>query len=73
MGSIDLSINVLASVVVDDGTWLLYKGVRAKEDYFYFGKRIAEVQSLSDKARNINEYEAYRELNREGRLSLIHI
>ena len=27
--SIDLGINVLASVVVDDGTWLLYKGVRA--------------------------------------------
>jgi len=27
MASIDLGINVLASVVVDDGTWLLYKGV----------------------------------------------
>jgi len=67
MASIDLGINVLASVVVDDGTWLLYKGVRAKEDYFYFGKRIAEVQSLSDKMKNINEYEAYDELNREKR------
>jgi len=65
--SIDLGINVLASVVVDDGTWLLYKGVRAKEDYFYFGKRIAEAQSSADKARNINEYEAYYDLNREGR------
>jgi len=65
--SIDLGINVLASVVIDDGTWLLYKGVRAKEDYFYFGKRISEVQSLSDKAKNFEEYEAYRELNREGR------
>ena len=67
MASIDLGISVLASVVIDDGTWLLYKGVRTKEDYFYFGKRIAEAQSLSDKAKNINEYEAYRELNREGR------
>jgi len=67
MASIDLGINVLASVVIDDGTWLLYKGVRAKEDYFYFGKRISEVQSSADKARNINEYEAYYELNREGR------
>jgi len=67
MASIDLGINVLASVVIDDGTWLLYKGVRAKEDYFYFGKRIAEAQSLADKAKNINEYEAYYELNREGR------
>jgi len=65
--SIDLGINVLASVVIDDGTWLLYKGVRAKEDYFYLGKRIAGVQSLSDKAKNIEEYEAYGELNREKR------
>ena len=67
MASIDLGINVLASVVVDDGTWLLYKGVRAKEDYFYLGKRIAEAQSLSDKMKNLEEYEAYHELNREKR------
>jgi len=67
VAAIDLGINVLGSVVIDDGTWLLYKGVRTKEDYFYFGKRIAEVQSLSDKAKNINEYEAYYELNRERR------
>jgi len=67
MASIDLGINVLASVVVDDGTWLLYKGVRTKEDYFYLGKRIAEAQSLSDKVKNLEEYEAYYELNREKR------
>ncbi|MFP3299261.1 MAG: transposase [Thermocladium sp.] len=67
MASIDLGINVLASVVIDDGTWLLYKGVRTKEDYFYFGKRISEAQSLSDKAKNLEEYEAYGELNREKR------
>jgi len=67
MASIDLGINVLASVVVDDGTWLLYKGVRAKEDYFYLQNRIGEAQSLADKARNIGEYEAYYELNRERR------
>jgi len=67
MASIDLGINVLASVVVDDGTWLLYKGVRTKEDYFYFGKRIAEAQSSADKAKNLEEYEAYYELNRERR------
>jgi len=65
--SIDLGINILGSVVIDDGTWLLYKGVRTKEDYFYLGRRIAEAQSSADKARNINEYEAYHELNREGR------
>jgi len=67
VASIDLGINVLASVVVDDGTWLLYKGVRAKEDYFYFQKKIAEVQSQADEARNIGEYEAQEELNREKR------
>ncbi|MFP3303411.1 MAG: transposase, partial [Caldivirga sp.] len=33
VASIDLGINNLASVVVDDGTWLLYKGMRTKEDY----------------------------------------
>ena len=67
VASIDLGINILASVVVDDGTWLLYKGVRAKEDYFYFQKKIAEVQSQADKARNVDEYEAQEELNREKR------
>ncbi|ARM75402.1 RNA-guided endonuclease InsQ/TnpB family protein [Acidianus manzaensis] len=65
--SIDLGINMLASVVVDDGTWLLYRGTRAKEDYFYFQKKIAEVQSLADKTKNIGEAEAYEELNREKR------
>jgi len=44
---------------------LLYKGIRTKEDYFYFEKRISEVQSLADKTRNIGEYEAYAELSRE--------
>ncbi|WP_268237978.1 transposase [Thermocladium modestius] len=51
VASIDLGINVLASVVVDDGTWLLYRGVRAKEDYFYLQGKIAGVQSLADEAR----------------------
>jgi putative transposase len=41
---------------------LLYKGVRTKEDYFYFQKRIAQVQSLADNMKNIGEYEAYAEL-----------
>ena len=67
VASIDLGINILASVVIDDGTWLLYKGVRAKEDYFYFEKKIAEVQSLADRTKNIGEYEAFEELSREKR------
>jgi len=67
VSSIDLGINILASVVVDDGTWLLYKGVRIKQDYFYLQRKIAEVQSLADKARNLEEYEAQEGLNREKR------
>jgi len=71
VASIDLGINVLASVIVDDGTWLLYKGVRIKEDYFYLQRKIAEVQSLVDdlvdKAINLAEYEAQEGLNREKR------
>jgi len=67
VAAIDLGINILASVVMSDGTWLLYKGVRAKEDYFYFQKKIAEIQSLADMARKLGEYEAQEELNREKR------
>jgi len=67
VASIDLGINVLASVVLNDGTWLLYKGVRTKEDYFYLEKRIAQVQSLADETRNQGEYEAYEELLEEKR------
>ena len=67
VASTDLGINVVASVVVDDGTWLLYKGVRAKEDYFYLQKKIAEEQSHADKARNLGEYEAQEGLNRQKR------
>jgi len=65
MASIDLGINVFARVIVEDGTWLLYKGFRAKEDYFYFEKKIAEVQSLADKTKNLDEYKAYEELLKE--------
>jgi len=67
VASIDLGINILASVVVDDGTWLIYKGVRIKEDYFYLQRKIAEVQSLADTARKLEEYEAQEGLNREKR------
>ena len=67
VASIDLGINNLASVVLNDGTWFLYKGVRTKEDYFYLENKIAQVQSLADKTKNIGEYEAYDELLREKR------
>ncbi|WP_291998851.1 transposase [Caldivirga sp.] len=67
IASIDLGINNLASVVVNDGTWLLYKGIRAKEDYFYFQKKISKIQSLADRVKNLGEYGAYEELLREKR------
>jgi len=41
---------------------LLYKGIRTKEDYFYLQKKIAEVQSLADKAINLAEYKHMKSL-----------
>jgi putative transposase len=67
IAAIDLGINNLASVVVDDGTWLLYKGVRAKEDYFYFQRKIAEIQSLRDTLKDKLLADAIDELNHEMR------
>ncbi|MGC9074049.1 MAG: RNA-guided endonuclease InsQ/TnpB family protein, partial [Caldisericum sp.] len=65
--SIDPGINNMASALVSDGTWLLYKGVRTKEDYFYLQRMIAEVQSLADQIKSLGLYEAYLKLNREKR------
>jgi len=67
VASIDLGINNLASVVVDDGTWLLYKGMRTKEDYFYFQRKIAEIQSLRDTLKGKLLSDAVEELNHEVR------
>jgi len=67
VAAIDLGINNLASVVVSDGTWLLYKGVRVKEDYFYFQRKIAEIQSLRDTLKDKLLADAVEELNREVR------
>ena len=64
-----LGINVLASVEVDD-TWILYRGIRTKEDYFHLEKRISWVQSLTDKTRDIAELVAYEELL--GELRRLH-
>jgi len=67
VASIDLGINNLASVVVDDGTWLLYKGIRAKEDYFYLQRLISRIQSLRDSLKNKLLDDAVDELNHEMR------
>ncbi|MCG2867705.1 MAG: transposase, partial [Vulcanisaeta sp.] len=67
VAAIDLGINNLASVVVDDGTWILYKGIRTKEDYFYLQRRIAEIQSLRDTLKDKLLDDAIDELNHEMR------
>jgi putative transposase len=65
--AVDLGINILASAVTSDGTWLLYRGSRAKEDYFYLTKKIAEVQSEADEARKGGDNEEFLRLNRRRR------
>ncbi|MFP3281679.1 MAG: transposase [Caldivirga sp.] len=67
IAAIDLGINNLASVVVSDGTWLLYKGVRAKEDYFYLQRLISRIQSLRDTLKDKLLADAVDELNHEMR------
>jgi len=64
---VDLGINILASVVTNSGTWLLYRGSRAKEDFFYLTRRIAEVQSEADEARKGGDEVKSRRLNRKKR------
>ena len=67
VASIDLGINNLASVVVSDGTWILYKGIRTKEDYFYLQRLISRIQSLRDTLKDKLLADAVEELNREVR------
>jgi putative transposase len=64
---VDLGINILASAVTSDGAWLLYRGSRAKEDFFYLTKKIAEAQSKADIARNSGDTEGFRRLDRRRR------
>jgi len=64
---VDLGINILASAVTSDGAWLLYRGSRAKEDFFYLSRRIARVQSEADEARKGGDEEKFRRLNRRRR------
>ena len=64
---VDLGINILASAVTSSGTWLLYRGSRAKEDFFYLTRKIAKIQSEADIARNAGDNEEFRRLNRRRR------
>jgi putative transposase len=65
--AVDLGINILASAVTSSGTWLLYRGSRAKEDYFYLSRRIAKIQSEADSARNAGDEAKFLRLNRRKR------
>jgi len=65
--AVDLGINILASAVTSGGTWLLYRGSRAKEDFFYLTRRIAKIQSEADNAKNAGDGEEFRRLNRKKR------
>jgi putative transposase len=65
--AVDLGINMLASAVTSGGTWLLYRGSRAKEDFFYLTKKIAKVQSEADEARKDGDNGKFRRLNRKKR------
>ncbi|WP_246263923.1 transposase [Metallosphaera tengchongensis] len=42
VASIDLGINMLATVTVDDGTVLFYRGSTVKEHYFFFTTSFSE-------------------------------
>jgi len=64
---VDLGINILASAVTSGGAWLLYRGSRVKEDFFYLTKKIAEVQSEADEARKGGDEVKSRRLNRKKR------
>jgi len=65
--AVDLGINILASAVTNSGVWLLYRGSRAKEDFFYLTRKIAEVQSEADSARNAGDEAKSLRLNRRKR------
>jgi len=67
VAGVDLGINILASAVTSSGAWLLYRGSRAKEDFFYLNKEIAEAQSKADIARNAGDSEGFRRQNRRKR------
>ncbi|MFP3293134.1 MAG: transposase [Nitrososphaeria archaeon] len=63
--AVDLGINILASAVTSSGAWLLYRGSRAKEDYFYLTRRIAKIESEADSARNAGDEAKFLRLNRK--------
>jgi putative transposase len=69
VAGIDLGVNIIASAVVSDGTWIIYRGARLKEDYFHFEGRIAGLESEAARAKSMGDWARYRRLWAEvGRL-----
>jgi putative transposase len=62
IASIDLGVNMLATVVVNDGTVLFYRGSLVKSDYFYFQKKIVELDKLKSETEKVNELNAREEV-----------
>jgi len=67
--SVDLGINVLASLLTDECTWLLHKGFRTKGDCLYFEKRVTNIRSLADKAMEMGKAERARSVDGEEEAS----
>ncbi|MCI2414722.1 MAG: transposase [Candidatus Aramenus sp.] len=44
---------MLSTVIVEDGTVLFYRGSLVKSDYFYFQKRIAELDKLKSEVEKV--------------------
>ncbi|MCY0860784.1 MAG: transposase [Sulfolobaceae archaeon] len=63
MASIDLGINMLATVTLGYGTVLFYRGSTVKADYFQ--KNIAELDKLKADAEKVRETKAREEVLRE--------
>nr|WP_246263953.1 transposase [Metallosphaera tengchongensis] len=64
VASIDLGINMLATVTVDEGVVLFYRGPTVKADYFYFQKEVAGLDRLEAEAEKV-QTEAREEVLRE--------
>jgi putative transposase len=67
VAGIDLGVKIIASVVVGDGAWIVYRGARLNEDYFYFEGRIAGLQSEAARAESEGDEARYRRLWAEVR------
>ncbi|WP_232085434.1 RNA-guided endonuclease InsQ/TnpB family protein [Conexivisphaera calida] len=67
VAGIDLGVNILASVVVGDGAWIIYRGARLKEDYFHFEGRIAKLESEASRAKSAGDEKKYDRLWAEVR------